>query len=44
MVDLNYKTNVKKTREAIAAIVDTFKLCECKNILLQGHKDSGKIN
>ena len=44
MVDLNYKTNVKKTREAIAAIVDTFKLCERKNILLQGHKDSGKIN
>ena len=42
MVDSNYKTNVKKAREAIAPIVDTVKLCGRQNIPLRGHRDSGK--
>ena len=42
MVDSNYKTNVKKAREAITSIVDTVKLCGHQIILLQGHRDSGK--
>ena len=42
MVDSNYKRNVKKAREAIAAIVDTAKLCGRQNIPLWGHRDSGK--
>ena len=35
MVDLNYKTNAKKAREAIAPIVDTVKSCGRQNISLQ---------
>ena len=31
MVDSNYKTNVKKAREANAPIVDTVKLCGRQN-------------
>ena len=42
MVDSNYKTNVKKAREAIAPIVHTAKLCGCQNIPLRGHGDNGK--
>ena len=42
MVDSNYKTNVKKAREAIASIADTVKLCGRQNILLWGHRDNGK--
>ena len=42
MVDSNYKTNVKKAREAIAPIVDTVKLCGCQNIPLRSHGDNGK--
>ena len=42
MVDSNYKTNVKRAREAIAPIVDIVKLCGRQNIPLWGHRDSGK--
>ena len=42
MVESNYKTNVKKAREAIAPIVDTAMLCGHQNIWLRGHRDSGK--
>ena len=42
MVDSNYRTNVKKAREAIAPIVDTVMLCGRQNIRLRGHRDSGK--
>ena len=42
MVNSNYKTNVKKAREAIAPIVDTVKLCGRQNIPLRGHRDNGK--
>ena len=42
MVDSNYKTNVKKAREAIAPIVDIVKLCGRQNIPLRGHGDNGK--
>ena len=39
MVDSNYKANVKKSREAIAPIVDIVKLCGRQNIPLRGHRE-----
>ena len=42
MVDSNYKTNVKKAREAIAYMIDIVKLCGRQNIPLQDHRHSGK--
>ena len=42
MVDSNYKTNVKKAKQAIVPIVDTVKFCERQNIPLSGQRDSVK--
>ena len=42
MIDSNYETNIKKTKEAIPYIVDTVKLCRHHNIPLWGHSDGGK--
>ena len=42
MVDSKYKANVKNSREAIAPLIDTVKLCGWQNIPLRCHRDNRK--
>ena len=42
--DSTHKESIKKTRGAIAPIVDTLKLSGCQNIPLRSHRDSTKNN
>ena len=42
--DSTHKESIKKTRGAIAPIVDTLKLCGRQNIPLRSHSDSTKNN